>query len=111
MDKLPRSVQSGGFPLIRWLVAKQKYLLSQKVLELLSEGDFELEDLEHSIVNGNVEKTERDELQDSIGNKKYIVVGPDTCGYLFYSVGKLQNLGGSRIYIVITAHHAEANYG
>ena len=110
MDAIPRSVQSGGFPLIQYLVANRRYLLSEKVLELLSEGYFELEDLECSILRGAVEKTECDEFEDSVGNKKYIILGPDACGYLFYSVGKIQCLEGSRIYLVITAHHAEANY-
>ena len=87
-----------------------QYLLTEKAYELLSQGNFELEDLEHSIVNGRVIKTEADELSDSIGNKKYIVIGPDISGYDFYTVGKLQKLEGSRIYLVITAHHAEANY-
>jgi len=80
------------------------------VRELQSEGYFELEDLEHSIIHGTVEKTESDEFQDSVGNKKYIIIGPDTCGYLFYSVGRIQNFDGSRMYVVITAHHSEANY-
>ena len=110
MDMPPRSAQSGGYPLIRYLVAQRQYILTEKVLDLLGEGYFELEDLEHSIVNGHVEKTECDELEDSVGNKKYIIIGPDKCGYLFYSVGKIQSFDGSRLYIVITAHHAEANY-
>ena len=110
MDDVPRSAQSGGFALIRCLVAKRQYLLTEKVQNLLSEGYFETEDLECSIVNGTVEKTECDEFKDSVGNKKYIIIGPDRCGYLFYSVGKLQRLDGSRIYTVITAHHAEENY-
>lgn len=110
MDDVPRNVQSGGFPLIRYLVANQRYVLSEKVLELLADGYFELEDLEHSICNGTVAKTECDEFTDSVGNKKYTVIGPDKCGYLFYSVGKIQSFDGSRTYVVITAHHAEANY-
>jgi len=110
MDAIPRSAQSGGFPLIRYLVANQQYLLTGKVLDLLSEGYFELEDLECSILNGAVEKTECDEFQDSVGNKKYTIIGPDKCGYLFYSVGKIQSFDGSRMYLVITAHHAEVNY-
>jgi hypothetical protein len=105
-----RRSKSGGFPLIRELVALREYLLTEKAYELLSQGYFELEDLEHSIVKGKLIKTEADELHDCIGNKKYIVIGPDTGGYDFYTVGKLQILEGSRVYLVITAHHAEANY-
>jgi hypothetical protein len=105
-----RRTRSGGFPLIRELVAKRRYLLTEKAYELLSQGYFELEDLEHSIENGTVIKTERDELKNSIGNKKYTIIGPDTCGYAFYTVGKIQKLGHARKYLVITAHESEANY-
>lgn len=77
VDATPRSVRSGGYRLIRYLIIRQQYLVSAKVLDLLSEGYFELDDLECSIVNGNVEKTELDELKDSVGNKKYIIIGPD----------------------------------
>lgn len=106
----PRSVRSGGLPLIRYLVAEQKYLVSQKVLDLIGEGYFELEDLENSILKGDVEKTEHDEYENSVGNKKYVIIGPDTCGALFYTVGKIVRLSGSRIYLVLTAHHSETNY-
>lgn len=97
-------------PLVRHLVSSGHYLLSEKVLALLGDGYFDLEDLECSIINGTLEKTEYDELEQSIGNKKYIIVGPDMAGYLFYSVGKIQKLEEGRIYLVITAHHAEVKY-
>lgn len=85
-------------------------MLTEKAYELLSQGYFELEDLEHAVVHGTVIKTQSDELKNSIGNKKYTIIGPDTCGYPFYTVGKIQRLRRSRIYLVITAHEAEANY-
>lgn len=110
MDKTPRGARSGGLPLIRHLVASGCYLLSDKVLTLQGDGYFELEDLECSIINGTLEKTEYDELEQSIGNKKYIILGSDMAGYLFYTVGKIQKLEGGRIYLVITAHHAEVKY-
>lgn len=110
VDKAPRGVRSGGLPLIRHLIASERYLLSEKVLALLGDGYFELEDLECSIINGTLEKTEYDELEQSIGNKKYIIVGPDMAGYLFYTVGKIQKLERGRVYLVITAHHAEVKY-
>src|ERR1700683_2305110 len=90
MDKPPRRVRGGGIALIRYLVATERYRLSEKAYELHSQGYFELEDLEHSIQSGTVHKTEKDKLKNSVGNKKYIIVGRDTCGYLFYSCGKIQ---------------------
>jgi hypothetical protein len=110
IDKLPRRVQSGGLPLIKELVARGDYRLSGKVYELLSQGHYELEDLEHSIAHGIVQKTESDEFKDCIGNKKYTIIGPDVAGYDFYTVGKIQRSADLRIYFFITAHEAEVNY-
>jgi hypothetical protein len=95
---LPSRARSGGFPLIRELVGSGRYKLTEKAYELHSQGCFELEDLENSILCGAVVKTECDELNDSVGNKKYTIIGPDIAGYDFYSVGKIQRLEGSRLY-------------
>lgn len=110
LDALPRAARAGGLPLIQYLVIKQQYVLTRKVLDLVAEGYFELEDLEHALLKGSVRKTECDEFKDSLGNKKYIIVGPDRCGYEFYTVGKIQRLADSQIYLVITAHYAGTNY-
>ena len=110
MDKPSRRVRSGGLALIKYLVATERYRLSEKALELLGLGYFELEDLEHSIQCGTVLKTEKDELKNSVGNKKYVIVGRDTFGYLFYSCGKIQKFEGGKEYFVITAHMEDANY-
>ena len=110
MDRPSRRARAGGVALIKELVAAQRYLLSEKAYTLHSQGYFELEDFEHSIEHGKLVKTEGDECRDSIGNKKYTIVGPDTSGCPFYSVGKTQKLDRSRTYFVITAHESEANY-
>jgi hypothetical protein len=110
LDAPSKASKSGGFPLIKELVARRDYLLTEKVYELLSQGEFELEDLEHSIQFGRVVKNDFDELKKSIGNKKYTIIGRDTHGYPFYSVGKIQRLDGGKKYLVITAHDAEVNY-
>jgi hypothetical protein len=110
LDKPLRRARAGGFPEIRELIGAQRYLLTEKAYDLLSQGYFELEDLEHSIEHGTLIKTEKDEIEDSIGNKKYTIIGPDTAGYPFYTVGKIQKVGRSKKYLVITAHEAEATY-
>jgi hypothetical protein len=110
MDRPPRGIRGGGLSLIRYLVATSRYRLSEKAYELLSQGFFELEDLERAIECGTVYKTEKDELKNSVGNKKYIIIGHDTSGYLFYTCGKILKLDGEQEYFVITAHGEDANY-
>ena len=101
---------AGGLALIKELVGQECYRLSGKVYDLLSEGYFDLEDLENSILCGSVFKVERDERADCLGNKKYVILGPDKQGYEFYSVGKIKKETGGYVYFVITARYAEVNY-
>jgi len=100
----------GGLPLIKCLVARELYIMSRKVLEQIEDGRFEVEDVECCVLNGKVTKTEADKMQHSIGNKKYIIEGPDTHGNAFYAVGKLLATDDGKLYFVITAHGSEANY-
>jgi len=96
--------RTGGLPHIKFLVARKRYVLSSKAYSLLADGYFELEDLENSICCGIVRKTQKDEQEDCVGNKKYVIVGPDTHGYEFYSVGKIKTAADGHTYYVITAH-------
>jgi len=81
-----------------------------KVYRSIEDGFFRLEDLESSICTGHVRKTERDELKQSIGNRKYVIIGLDMEGYDFYSVGKIMTAEGSKFYYVITAHCTGVDY-
>jgi hypothetical protein len=110
VDTLSTDVKAGGLRRIRHLVAKGQYRLSVKAYHLQAEGHFELEDFENSIRCGKVQKTEKDEMKDCIGNKKYVIVGPDSHGYEFYSVGKIKLCSDGHVYYVITAHPEGANY-
>jgi len=103
-DENGTAPKAGGLLYIRVLVRQKRYVLSSKAYMLHSEGYFELEDLENSICCGSVAKTEKDERSESLGNKKYVIVGPDMHGYDFYSVGKIKRSGGGHTYYLITAH-------
>jgi hypothetical protein len=95
---------AGGLSHIKFLIARKRYVLSSKAYTLLAEGCYEFEDLENSICYGTIRKTEKDERKDCVGNKKYVIVGPDTHGYEFYSVGKIKIAADGHTYYVITAH-------
>jgi hypothetical protein len=104
VDEFVAGTTAGGLPHIKFLVARKRYVLSSKAYGLLAEGYYELEDLENSICCGTVRKTQKDEREDCLGNKKYVIVGPDTHGYEFYSVGKIKIAADGHTYYVITAH-------
>jgi hypothetical protein len=100
-------VGSGGFKLIRCLVANGCYDYSQKVEDAMNEGRFDLEDLEHCIATGKVVKTNRDELKASVGNKVYAIIGRDTRGRRFYAAGKiLRSPKQGLIFFFVTAYPA-----
>jgi hypothetical protein len=110
IDNLRRCRRTGGLTFIRYLVVKRRYVFLGKPQELYEEGYFELEDFENSVCCGAVVKRERDEMKQCVGNRKYVIVGPDTHGYDFYSVGKIVSESGEYTYVVLTAHGAGANY-
>jgi hypothetical protein len=98
--------RSRGFPLLRYLVAHRRYDFRDKAYKQLSDGEFELLDLEHAVLYGAVKKTEVDEQHNSVGNKKYTILGKDTHGYDFYCCAKMiQALDGTLV-LIITAHWA-----
>lgn len=107
VDTSAPETMAGGLRHIRYLVAHKLYALSSKALSLIAEGYFELEDLENSICCGIVTKIQKDEQNDCLGRKKYVIIGPDTHGYDFYSVGKIKLSADGHTYYVITAHSAK----
>jgi hypothetical protein len=100
----------GGLPLILYLVRAELYDVSSKVYRAIEEGRFTPEDVENAIFTGHVQKTERDELGQAVGNKKYVIVGYDTCGYAFYTVGKIMVSDNGEFYYFITAHGEGDDY-
>jgi hypothetical protein len=107
---LEKAERAGGLTLIRALVAAGDYRFSEKVQLMIADGYYEEIDIEVSIRNGYVRKTESDELKCSVGNKKYEIQGFDTQGQIFYSVGKIIRSSTGKLYFVITAHSSEVDY-
>jgi hypothetical protein len=100
----------GGLRLIRYLIRAGLYDVGEKVYRFIEEGVFTLEDVESAICTGCVQKTERDEFLQAVGKKKYVIVGYDTNGYGFYTVGKIMSSDEGRRYYFITAHGEGDDY-
>ncbi|HYM77770.1 MAG TPA: hypothetical protein VE377_17480 [Candidatus Dormibacteraeota bacterium] len=100
----------GGLPLIQYLMRAEWYEMASKVYRFIEEGRFTPEDVENAICTGYVHKTEQDELGQAVGTKKYVIVGCDTCGYAFYTVGKIMTSDEGKFYFLITAHGEGDDY-
>jgi hypothetical protein len=100
----------GGLRLIRYLMRTDLYEMAPKVYRFIEDGAFTPEDIERAICTGHVQKMERDELGQAVGNKKYVIVGYDMQGYGFYTVGKIMASSEGKIYYVITAHSEGEDY-
>ena len=94
---------------IKALVASRQYQYSRKVQNLIQEGYFDLEDMEHCILSARViQKVEPDELGASFDGCKYTIIGFDTAGISFYTCGKLiRNEEAQEFYFFITAHEQQ----
>ena len=92
---------------IKRLVVQRRYRYSRKVRDAIEDGYFDEEDLVHSILTATrIHKKERDELGQAVHKMKYVILGRDTHGRPFYTVGKgIQGVGG-QLYFYITAHQA-----
>jgi hypothetical protein len=99
-------IRRSGLQLIRELVLSGAYHWSKKVQEQIEDGWFSRDDLVECVLTGFVHKTERDEFKDSMGNKKYVIIGRDTYGNPFYTAGKIKRARDGKYYFFITGHEA-----
>lgn len=95
---------------IQQLVVRSRYRYSRKVRDFIEDGYFDEEDLVHCILSAtNIHKRERDELGQAVHRMKYVILGRDTHGRPFYTVGKVLRGPAGRLYFYLTAHQAEAD--
>jgi len=93
---------------IKRLVTEGSYHFGKKVREAIEEGFFDEEDLVHSILSATrVHKKEKDELKQAVHGMKYVILGRDTHGRPFYTVGKVIQGTKGKLYFYISAHEAD----
>lgn len=107
---IDKSRRAGGIRLICTLVAELNYELSSHAVVGVENNDFSPEDIEASIASGTVLKTDADEFCESVGNKKYTIVGKASCGRPIYTVGKIVRCCGELTYRFISIKCDEVNY-
>ncbi|MFQ5804687.1 MAG: hypothetical protein ACE5JQ_17495 [Candidatus Methylomirabilales bacterium] len=96
---------------IKRLVAQGRYHYSRKVRDFIEEGFFDEEDLVHGVLSATrIHKKERDELRQAVHGMKYVILGRDTHGRSFYTVGKVIRGPKGRLYFYITAHQADKDF-
>lgn len=93
---------------IKQLVAQGRYRYSRKVQDFIEDGFFDVEDVVHCILSAaKIYKQERDELRQAVHGMKYVILGRDTHGRPFYTVGKVLQRPEGQFYFYITAHQAD----
>ncbi len=93
---------------IKHLVAEERHQYSQKVQEFIEDGFFERDDLVCCILSAkSIKKTEKDELEQAVDGMKHTILGRDTYGRPFSTVGKVIKGKSGRFYFYITAHQAD----
>lgn len=93
---------------IKRLVVEGRYRYSHKVRIFIEEGFFGEEDLVQCILSARrIFKRERDKLKQAKYRMKYVILGRDTYGRPFYTVGKILSAPQGRVYFYITAHQAD----
>lgn len=93
---------------IKQLVVEGRYRYSRKVQDFIEEGFYDREDLVHCILSATkIHKRERDELGQAVHGMKYVILGKDTHGRPFYTVGKVVRRTDGRLYVCITAHQVD----
>ena len=93
---------------IKLFVAQGAYRYGAKVRECIEEGFFDEEDLVHCILSATrIRKKEKDELGQAVHGMKYVILGRDTHGRPFYTVGKGILGAQGKLYFFISAHQAD----
>lgn len=93
---------------IKALIIQNNYDYSNKVRGFIEDGWYGEDDLEFCICHAEkIYKKEKDELKTAVDGKKYVIIGKDTHGRLFYTLGKVIKNDDGKLYFFITAHEAD----
>ena len=89
------------------LVAKKQWYFAQKVVHALDACEFTRDDLRECVLDGRLDKWERDETGEAVDGKKYVIHGCAAGGYPFYVCGKILCDDEGRFFFFITAHRRD----
>lgn len=90
--------------MIQRLVRGGAYQLSSHVLDKIANNDFTQDDIEVSVLSGNIVKSQRDDQEVALDGKKHTICGRTRSGLVFQTVGKIfEGVDGNQ-YFFITAY-------
>ena len=89
------------------LIAKKQWGFGQKVLDALNACEFTRDDLRQCVLDGRLDKSERDETGEAADGRKYVIHGRAGGGYPFYVCGKILCDDEGRYFFFITAHRRD----
>ena len=89
---------------VREAVAEERWEFSSKVELCLEDGDYTRPDLQCCVLQGRLDKRERDEYGTALDGWKYTVHGHTIGGRPFYVCGKLKAYADGTVFFYITAH-------
>ena len=89
---------------IRALVRRGQYTLSQHLINHIADNEFERDDIEVSILTGELVKSQRDERGTALDRRKHTVRGWTRCGLPFETIGKIIEGADGKEYFVITGY-------
>jgi len=87
------------------LIRRKQLRFSKKALQALYTGRYSIADLRQSILNGTVNKKEKDETKEV--KYKYVIIGSSESGERIYSAGKITTTVTGKKYFIITFHEAD----
>lgn len=89
---------------IQNLVRRKHYRMSGKVYRRIASGVFSRKDVEHSILHGRIRKKLKDELDEAIDGKKYVICGPSLNGLAFDTAGMIIEFDDGDKYFFLTGY-------
>ncbi len=80
--------------------------MSGKVHGRIANGVFSRKDVVHSILNGRIIKKQKDELEEAVDGKKYVICGPSPNGLALETAGKIVEFEDGIKYFIMTGYRS-----
>ena len=89
---------------IHRLIRERRFDLTAHVEDKIENNFWTHDDVMSALLNGSIQKVEKDELGVSIDGKKYTMIGEDCYGCALTTAGKIIRDENGDNYLVITAY-------
>ena len=84
-------------------------ILDHVYSEHIGQGQFDVDDVMYSIMNGCITKKQKDSVKAALDGYYYTINGPAQNGLGIESQGKIVDLGNGRLYLIFNAYKCKEN--